>query len=84
MEVLVDDGGGGGCFGHLWGEGGARHGEADNKTNQRDTQGYEGGGWVVKHGGNKMGVENECVWEGCEVEGKVGRVVCVGGKVSVE
>ena len=20
LEVLVDDGGGGGCFGHLWGE----------------------------------------------------------------
>lgn len=42
-----------------------------------------GDGWEST-GGNNMGVENECVWEGCEVEGKVGRVVCVGGRVSVE
>lgn len=45
--------------------------------------GRVGDGWEST-GGNNMGVENECVWEGCEVEGKVGRVVCVGGRVSVE
>ena len=29
-----------------------------------------GDGWEST-GGNKMGVENECVWEGCKVEGCV-------------
>lgn len=64
--------------------GGARQGG----TQQDKLEGYTGrmrvgDGWEST-GGNNMGVENECDWEGCEVEGKVGRVVCVGGRVSVE